>query len=268
MKYLSVILIFSLASCVSVRKFNASKADVDRLQKESANTRSKLGDTQKSLSDCEEKVKTLGVTNASLQNENSLTQNDLNDLKTLSAASKMTIADQAKRLKTLQDMIQAQKDIMNRLKNSIADALMNYKTDELSVYIKDGNVYVSLEEKLLFKSGSDVVDPKGKAALKSLAMVLNNTKDITVMIEGHTDNVPIKTASFKDNWDLSTARATSILRLLTKDYGFDPIRITASGRGEFHPVKSNDTVAGKAANRRTEIILSPNLSEIYKLLNQ
>jgi len=267
-KYLPVILIFLFASCVSVKKFNASQANVDKLQKEGANTQNKLGETQKSLNDCEQQIKNLSATNTSLQNENSLTQNDLNDLKALSAASKMTIADQARRLKTLQDKIQAQKDVMNKLKNSIADALMNYKTDELSVYIKDGNVYVSLEEKLLFKSGSDVVDPKGKAALKSLATVLNSTNDITVMIEGHTDNVPIKTASFKDNWDLSTARATSILRLLTNDYGFDPIRITASGRGEFHPVKSNDTVAGKSANRRTEIILSPNLSEIYQLLYQ
>src|SRR5665647_2492883 len=105
----------------------------------------------------------------------------------------MTIADQAQRLKKLQDMIQSQKDVMTRLKNSISDALMNYKTDELAVYTKDGNVYVSLAEKLLFKSGSDVVNPKGKEALKSLAKVLNSTKDFTVMIEGHTDNVPIRT---------------------------------------------------------------------------
>jgi len=266
--YLPLVLIVLFPSCVANKKFKASQANVDKLQKENANTQSKLSDTQKTLNDCNDIVKNLNAANSSLQTENSLTQNDLNDLKALAAVSKMTIADQARRLKTLQDMIQAQKDIMNKLKNSIADALVNFKNDELSVYIKNGNVYVSLEEKLLFKSGSDVVDPKGKAALKSLAMVLNNTSDITVMIEGHTDNVPIKTASFKDNWDLSTARATSILRLLTKDYGFDPIRITASGRGEFHPVKSNDTVEGKAANRRTEIILSPNLSEIYKLLYQ
>jgi chemotaxis protein MotB len=267
-KFLPVVMILLFTSCVANKKYKASQSNVDKLQKENANTQSKLNDTQKTLVDCNDKVKTLNSANSSLQTENSLTQKDINDLKALAAVSKMTIADQATRLKTLQDMIQAQKDIMNKLKNSIADALMNYKTDELSVYIKNGNVYVSLEEKLLFKSGSDVVDPKGKAALKSLAMVLNNTSDITVMIEGHTDNVPIKTASFKDNWDLSTARATSILRLLTKDYGFDPIRITASGRGEFHPVKSNDTVEGKAANRRTEIILSPNLSEIYQLLYQ
>jgi chemotaxis protein MotB len=180
----------------------------------------------------------------------------------------MTIADQAKRLKSLQDIIQNEKDVMTRLKNSITDALLNYKTDELNIYIRDGKVYVSLEEKLLFKSGSDVVDIKGKEALKSLAKVLNGTSDITVLVEGHTDNVPIKTKLFEDNWDLSTARATSIVRILTKDYGFDSNRITASGRGQFHPIKSNDTVAGRAGNRRTEIILSPDLKEIYQLLLQ
>ena len=178
----------------------------------------------------------------------------------------MTIADQAKRLKTLQNIIQSQRDVMSNLKNTIADALLNYQADELSVYIKDGNVYVSLEEKLLFKSGSDVVNPKGKEALKSLSKVINSTKDITVMIEGHTDNVPIKTKQFEDNWDLSTARATSIVSIMTKDYGFDPSRITASGRGQFHPVKSNETAEGRAGNRRTEVILSPDLNELYKLL--
>ncbi|MCX6248267.1 MAG: OmpA family protein [Bacteroidetes bacterium] len=247
-----------LSSCVSSKKFQASEANVDRLQKENT---SALG----RLNDCNTQVKKLNDEKSALQNENAAVQSDLN---VLSAETKMTIADQAKRLKSLQGMIQAQKDVMNKLKNSIADALMNYKTDELSVYIKDGNVYVSLEEKLLFKSGSDVVDPKGKEALKTLAGVLNSTRDVTVMIEGHTDNVPIKTKQFKDNWDLSTARATSILRILTTDYGFAPNRITASGRGEFHPVKSNDTAEGRAANRRTEIILSPDLSELYKLLNQ
>jgi len=165
-------------------------------------------------------------------------------------------------------MIQTQRDVMAKLKSSISDALLNYKTDELSVYMKDGMVYVSLSEKLLFKSGSDVVDPKGKEALKSLAQVLNGTKDITVMIEGHTDNVPIKTKMFKDNWDLSTARATSIVRILTVDNSFDAARITASGRSEFHPVKDNTTLEGRAGNRRTEVILSPDLKEMYKLLNQ
>lgn len=246
------------SSCVATRKFKASEAKVSVLQMDSTKTHGQL-------KDCNDMVKDLNDQKASLLNENALVNNDL---KALSTESQMTIADQAKRLKKLQDMIQSQKDVMSKLKNSIADALMNYKTDELSVYTKDGMVYVSLAEKLLFKSGSDVVDPKGKEALKSLAQVLNSTKDITVMIEGHTDNIPIKTQLFKDNWDLSTARATSIVRFLTKDNGFDPSRITAAGRGEFHPVKENETAEGRAGNRRTEVILSPDMKELYKLLNQ
>jgi chemotaxis protein MotB len=236
----------------------ASEARGDKLEKDNAHT---LG----LLNDCNAQIKNLNDEKSSLKNQNAAVQGDLN---ALSAESKMTIADQAKRLKAFQERIQAQKDVMNNLKTSIADALMSYKPDELSVYIKDGNVYVSLQEKLLFKSGSDVVDPKGKEALKTLANVLKSTNDITVMIEGHTDNVPIKTALFKDNWDLSTARATSILRLLTTENGFDPNRITASGRGQFHPVASNETAEGRASNRRTEIILSPDLNELYKLLYQ
>ncbi|MDP2160320.1 MAG: OmpA family protein [Flavobacterium sp.] len=257
-----VIITFSFGllftSCVSSKKFMASEAKVDKLRNDSTSTHNRLND-------CYIQVANLNKDKAALQNEYALVQNDL---QALSAESKMTIADQAKRLKNLQDMIQSQNNVMTKLKNSIANALMNYKADELSVYIKDGNVYVSLAEKLLFKSGSAVVDPKGKEALKPLALVLTNTKDITVLIEGHTDSIPIKTNQFKDNWDLSTARATSIVRILTMENGFDANRITASGKAQFHPVKSNGTLEGRAANRRTEIILSPDLKELYNLLYQ
>jgi chemotaxis protein MotB len=261
--FLLLVFVMIFASCGPSKKLLSSQSKVAKLQRDSTNAQSQLAD-------CNEKLKNVFQSKASLQDEYSSLQNKYtsvqNELKELSAESKMTITDQSKRLKTLQDIIQAQIDIMAKLKNSIADALRSYKSDELSVYIKDGNVYVALQEKLLFKSGSDVVDPKGKEALKSLAMVLNNTKDINVMIEGHTDSIPIKTTMFKDNWDLSTARATSIVRILTKDNGFDPTRITASGRGEFHPVKTNETDEGRSGNRRTEIILSPDLKELYKLL--
>jgi chemotaxis protein MotB len=256
--FVLLIIYMLIASCGPGKKLLSSRARVDKLQSDSTTMHGLLDD-------CNEKVKNLIEAKAALQNEYSLIQSDLKDI---SSKSELTIANQAKRLKNLQDMIQAQKDIMDNLKNSIADALMKYKSDELTVYNKDGNVYVALQEKLVFKSGSAVVDPKGKEALKSLALVLNNTSGISVMIEGHTDNVPIKTSLFKDNWDLSTGRATSILRILTNDYGFDPNRITASGRGEFHPVQTNETVEGRSGNRRTEIILSPDLKEIYKLLYQ
>jgi chemotaxis protein MotB len=270
--FLALILSLSLTSCGPGKKLLSSRAKVENLQIDSINTHNQLIDCNALVKNLKDDKLSLTFDKNALENDKTSLQNKnesvVNDLRNLSSQSEMTIAEQAARLKSLQAIIQAQKDVMSKLKNSIADALMNYKTDELSIYIKDGSVYVSLQEKLLFKSGSDVVDPKGKEALKSLAQVLNNTKDIYVLIEGHTDNIPIKTNQFKDNWDLSTARATSIVRILTKDNSFDPNRITASGKSEFHPVKPNDTVEGRAGNRRTEVILSPDLKELNKLLDQ
>jgi chemotaxis protein MotB len=246
-----------LSSCVSKGKFLMGENHIKKLQADSAQT-------HQSLSTCNAQVKGLQDDKKGLQAQLDALQGDLQNL---SSSSKNTIADQAKRLRDLQNLIQSQRDVMNKLRKSIADALVNFKPDELSVYIKDGNVYVSLQEKLLFKSGSAVVDPKGKEALGTLAEVLNITPDVNVNIEGHTDTVPIKNERFVDNWALSAGRATAIVRILTKDYGVDPHRIIESGRGEFKPVQSNDTPEGKTLNRRTEIILSPNLAPLYQLLN-
>ncbi len=245
-------------SCVPKRKLLASQQWVQQLQSDSASCHN-------TLNDCNATVKKLQEQKSSLQDANAAAANDLANL---SSKSKLTIAEQAKRLQSLQDLIQAQRDVMTKLKKSITDALINFKADELSVYIKDGKVYVSLSEKLLFKSGSAVVDPKGKEALGSLAKVLNSTSDISVMIEGHTDTIPIKNAKFEDNCSLSVSRATSIVRILSTDYGFDAHRIIASGRSEFYPVMANTSPEGRAVNRRTEIILSPDLNELFRLLDQ
>ena len=261
----TLILCVLLTSCGPGKKLVASREQVKQLQMDSADTHSQLIDCNGLVKDLRVEKSTLQNQKTNLQDQNALVYKDLTDLST---STKLTIEEQATRLNNLETMIQSQREMMSKLKNSIADALMKYKTDQLYVYIKDGSVYVSLQEKLLFKSGSDVVDPIGQAALLTLVKVLKDTKDISVMIEGHTDNVPIKTVRFKDNWDLSTARATAIVRFMTADNGFNPIRITASGKGEFKPVKPNDTAEGRAANRRTEVILSPDLNELYKLLNQ
>jgi chemotaxis protein MotB len=245
-----------LSSCVTKKKYLSSVNHTDRLQTDSIQKYNRL-------EECNSQVKKLTDEKDLLQSKNQATQKDLQDL---ASKSKLTIADQARRLKDLQDLIQSQKNAMNKLKKTIADALVNFKADELSVHVEDGKVYVSLQEKLLFKSGSAMVDPKGKEALSSLASVLNVTPDISVMIEGHTDTVPIKRNDFIDNWALSAGRATSIVSILTNDYDVDPHRIIAAGRGEFHPIKPNDTNEGKASNRRTEIIISPNLNELYKLI--
>jgi chemotaxis protein MotB len=255
---LSLLISLIFNSCSPSKKFTALEAKVVTLQKDSVNTLFQL-------KKCNAQVKILNDENASLQNENLKVQEDL---KVLTIKSKMTVAEQANRLKTLQDIIHKQQDKMLKLRNSISNALIKYKVDDLSVYTRDGNVYISFEERFLFKSGSDVVNIKGKEALKLLALVLNTTEDVFVMVEGHTDNVPINNNYFKDNWNQSTARAASVLRILTTDYGFDPNRITASGKGKFHPVESNETAEGRARNRRTEIILTPNLNELFRLLDQ
>jgi len=169
-------------------------------------------------------------------------------------------------LNDLRDVIARQDSITKRLNDIIRNALLGFNSDELSVEVKNGKVYVSMSDKLLFKSGSVAVETKGKEAIKLLADVLGKNPDIDILIEGHTDNVPIKTAVYKDNWDLSVARATSIVRILTEEYKIVPTRLTASGKGEFSPRATNETTEGKALNRRTEIILSPKLDEIMQLL--
>lgn len=170
-------------------------------------------------------------------------------------------------LRNMQAIITRQNDITKKLNQTLRDALVGFSSDELSLEIRDGKLYVSMSDKLLFKSGSTTVEPKGIEALQVLADVLNKNSDIQILVEGHTDNVPIKTAIFKDNWDLSVARATSITRLLNEKYAVAATRMTASGRGEYYPKASNETQEGKATNRRTEIILSPKLDEIMNLLN-
>jgi chemotaxis protein MotB len=176
------------------------------------------------------------------------------------------LSDREKTLYEMRKIIARQDSLTNNLNNILRNALLGFNSDELSVEIKNGKVYVSLSDKLLFKSGSSSVEDKGKEALKLLAGVLDKNIDIDILVEGHTDNVPIKTPVYKDNWDLSVARATSIVRILTTDYKITPTRLTASGKGEYFPKADNDTAEGKAKNRRTEIILSPKLDELMKLL--
>ncbi|MCS6990543.1 MAG: OmpA family protein [Chitinophagales bacterium] len=178
-------------------------------------------------------------------------------------------ADLAQREKKLQELnvLLRQKDsISQALLGTIQRALKGYEKSDLSVEYRNGKVYVSLSEKLLFQSGRTDVDAKGRAALQQLAEVLKKNPDISITVEGHTDNVPLLGTGFmKDNWDLSVLRATSIIRILT-EYGVDPRRITASGRSEYFPVASNATAEGKARNRRTEIILTPKLEELSRLI--
>jgi len=178
------------------------------------------------------------------------------------------LMEREKSLRELQQMIARQDSITSRLNDILRNALLGFQSDELSVEIRNGKVYVSMSDKLLFKSGSAAVEAKGREALKVLADVLDKNPDIDILVEGHTDNVPIRTSQYRDNWDLSVARATSIVRILTDEYKITPTRLTASGKGEFSPRADNASSEGRASNRRTEIILSPKLDEIMDLLKK
>jgi len=171
------------------------------------------------------------------------------------------------RLIELEQILNAKDAQMNSLKDAISAALYGFEKEGLSVYTKNGMLYVSMDEKLLFQTGSITVDPRGVEALKTLAGVLENNRDIKINVEGHTDDVPVRAnASFADNWDLSVKRATSIVRILLDNSSIDPTRLTASGRGEFLPIDDAGSAEARQKNRRTEIILTPRLDELYNLL--
>lgn len=178
------------------------------------------------------------------------------------------LQENAQKLAELQQLMGRQDSILRALNQGVKNALLGFDKDELSIEMKNGKVYVLMNDKLLFRSASAVVEPKGKEALKKLSEVLIKKSDIDIMIEGHTDNLPIHNATYKDNWDLSTARANSIVRLLSVDLKVPAKRLTAAGRGEFIPRAENTTPEGRAKNRRTEIILSPKLDELFKLIEK
>ncbi len=167
----------------------------------------------------------------------------------------------------LQSILKAKDSSVRALKEKIQKALLGFQNQGLTVETRNGKVYVSMEEKLLFKSGSTTVDPKGQSALLELAKALNQNPDVSILVEGHTDNVPMSgNTAIKDNLDLSVLRATSITRILTTQGAVDAKRITSAGRGEHFPVDNTNTPEGRAKNRRTEIILTPKLDELLSIL--
>ena len=174
------------------------------------------------------------------------------------------------RLAELEKILDAQKKIVQDLKSKVSEALLGFENNGLTVTMKNGKVYVSLDEKLLFKSASWDIDANGKNALKKLSGVLEKNPDIQVAIEGHTDNVPYNpgNSQLKDNWDLSVKRATTVIRVLLEGSRIDPKRLTASGRSQYQPVDDHNTTDARQKNRRTEIVLTPDLTELYNLINK
>lgn len=180
---------------------------------------------------------------------------------------KVELLQREQKISEMQDILTKKDQAVADLKKKVTDALLGFENKGLTISQKNGKVYVSLDESLLFASGKTNIEPKGADALKKLAKVLEQNTDINVIVEGHTDNVPMKgTGDIKDNWDLSAMRATSIVKIITGNSNTDPKRLTAAGRGEYYPLEKGNTAESRKKNRRTEIILTPKLDELFKIL--
>lgn len=254
------------------RDYDDTTAKRNQLQKEYDVTSTNLRNLQESYQALEKNSSSAIAENAkknrellaqleakeqALANENSRLQKLKEDMEARS-----------QRIAELESVIAAKDAAMNKLKNAISTALTNFEGKGLTVEQRDGKVYVSMENKLLFQSGSWAVGTNGREAVKQLGSVLAQNPDIAILIEGHTDTDPYNgTGPMNSNWDLSTKRATAIVQILKENSAINPENLTAAGRGEYAPIASNDTPEGKAKNRRIEVILTPKLDEISRLLN-
>ena len=257
-------------SCVTKKKFmlaelaaTASKDSLQGLLTDCRNTGNQMSVQIKNLMRDTTKMGNSIRQYQSMLNVNMTEQEKLNALLN---QKKNELNERGCTINELQQMINAQNEKVRKLLSSVKDALLGFSSDELTVREKDGKVYVAMSDKLLFQSGSARLDKRGEEALGKLAEVLNKQTDIDVFIEGHTDNKPINTVQFKDNWDLSVIRATSVVRILIKNYNVNPLQIQPSGRGEYMPVDDNETAEGRSKNRRTEIIMAPKLDKLFQML--
>jgi len=195
-------------------------------------------------------------------------EQELNDKKQTLDNLEQELGEKEKRIIELENMLARRDSTLKDLKNKISSALFNFENKGLNVVMKNDRIYVSLEESLMFPSGSWAVDKRGEEALAQLAKVLEANPDISILVEGHTDDVPYRgRGEVKDNWDLSVMRATAVVKILLQKAKIDPARITAAGRGEFLPIDPAKTAESRQKNRRTEIILTPNIDELLKILN-
>ncbi|SDM54550.1 chemotaxis protein MotB [Daejeonella rubra] len=270
---LALFLVSLLASCVvmSPKKLNtllaqkdslslgweASKNKVSTLEGEIVSLRSDSAILNARISDLESKLKGLDDSYTSLRSNTSSEIRKLaDDLKKREA-----------RLKEVEDILRKRDEATNALKNKLQKALLGFQQSGLSVDIRNGKVYVSLTDKLLFSSGSIIIDDKGKLALQELAKVLKTQPEINISVEGHTDNQRVvNLGQIKDNWDLSVLRATSVVRFLTETEKIEHNRITATGKGEYQPIEEGTSADIRSRNRRIEIVLSPKLDELYNLI--
>ncbi len=290
-----LLLVFALVpfifSCASKKKIADLQSQLTELQAKSDQS---LGKAKADLSDCQSltaslqgeikkrdadleakngQLKSLQEQLDYLKRTNTNLLDRLSDLSVINKSGAESIRksldalnEQGKYIKDLNSSIQRKDSVNLSLVMNLKRSLADVNDEDVTIEVKKGVVYISISDKLMFASGSAVVSNKAEAVLAKVAKVINDHKDLDILVEGHTDSVPISTDCIKDNWDLSAKRATSVVRLLQTKFDVDPERMTAGGRGEFEPQANNNSRAGRKNNRRTEIIVTPKLDQFFNLL--
>jgi len=282
-KLLVYLLAFILVeSCVSTRKYKEQVSQFDKEKMAHTTTKEDLSKCSNTVIVDEKKIAELQAELALMQDQNSfLKQNNNQALKQLENMSVISSSQAESIKKSMENMgmkdnmiysLQtslAQRDSLNMaLVMNLKGAIGNLDDKDINIKVDKGVVYIDISDKMLFKSGSYNITDKASEVLGKVAKVLNNQKDIEFMVEGHTDNVPFKRGDLLDNWDLSVKRSTAVVRVLQNKYGLDPAKMTAAGRSEYQPLNQNETEEGKAANRRTRIVILPQLDQFFKLLER
>ena len=264
-----------ISSCVSQKKFT----ELEELQQ---NTKNLLDAATVKLNTCNEDKEAALASLATLEEQNKFLKannqdliNNIGNLTTLSQKgaenlemSLESMKEKDIRIQRMQDAVTKKDSVTLALVTSLKGVLGNISDEDIEINVEKGVVYVSISDKLLFRSGSYTVTSKAKEVLGKVAKVVNDKPDLEFMVEGHTDNVPIKSDGIVDNWDLSVKRATAVVRILENDFGVAPARMTAAGRSYYIPVADNDTSANRAKNRRTRIVVLPKLDQFYDLIEQ
>ena len=274
-------------SCVAKKKFQNLTVEYEQLAASLTEASTKLADCEEEKSELESQLNTqkndiktkdtqIGLLEDQIATLKSTNTNLLDRMTDLSIVSKAgaesiqksleTINERNQYIKNLTSDIQRKDSLNLALVTNLKRSLANVNDEDIQIEVKKGVVYVSLSDKMLFKSGSDQINSRAEEVLGKVAKVINDHKGIEILVEGHTDSVPIKNDRIRDNWDLSVLRATAVVRNLQTKHGVDPARMTAGGRSEYLPKATNDSKDGRSLNRRTEIIIIPKLDQFFELM--
>lgn len=279
---LAILLVVFGSSCVSTKKYKAQVGKYDALDAQYSKKQNELNACEtakanylKQIDDLNRQLAELSKDQSHMKENNSIVLNQLEALSVISSTQAESIKKSMENIgakdayiKGLQSSL-AYKDSLNMaLVMNLKGAVGNMNDQDINIKVDKGVVFIDISDKMLFKSGSYVITDQASTVLGKVAKVLKNQPNIEFMVEGHTDNVPFKRGDLVDNWDLSVKRATSVVRLLQNKYGLDPSKMTAAGRSEYLPVSSNSSSDGKSANRRTRIVILPQLDQFFKLLEK